>query len=90
MLIIRRGLTFIVDSDDKLTDDAVVAIKKVYHKYQDEKDICGFSFLRGKPDGGYLSDSGVPKNGMKESYVYMFLFYWYFSIHFIKKIDIYA
>ena len=66
---IESPLTFIVDSDDKLTDDAVVAIKKVYHKYQDEKDICGFSFLRGKPDGAYLSDSGVPKNGMKESYV---------------------
>ena len=66
---IKSPLTFIVDSDDKLTDDAVDAIKKVYRKYQDEKDICGFSFLRGKPDGGYLSDSGVPKNGMKESYV---------------------
>lgn len=66
---IETPLTFIVDSDDTLTGDAISIIKEIYCKYRDEKDICGFSFLRGKPDGGYLSSSGVPMDGMKESYV---------------------
>ena len=66
---IETPLTFIVDSDDILTKDAISTIKKVFSKYRDEKDICGFSFLRGKPNGGYLSTSGVPRDGMKESYV---------------------
>ena len=66
---IDSPLTFIVDSDDYLTDNAVATIKKVYAIYKEEKDLCGFSFLRGKPGGGLLSDSGVPKNALKESYV---------------------
>ena len=66
---IETPLTFIVDSDDFLTEDAISYINTVYKSYKDEKDLCGFSFLRGKPDGGYLSTSGVPQNGMKESFV---------------------
>lgn len=66
---IDSPLTFIVDSDDYLTDNAVETIKKAYTKYKEDKDLCGFSFLRGKLDGGLLSDSGVPENAMKESYV---------------------
>lgn len=60
---------FIVDSDDTLTDDAILTIQRIYEKYKNEDDICGFSFLRGKSRGGYLSTSGVPEDGMKESYV---------------------
>lgn len=66
---IDTPLTFIVDSDDTLTSDAISTVKETYSKYKDEKDICGFSFLRGKPGGGYLSTSGVPQDGLKESYV---------------------
>ena len=66
---IDTPLTFIVDSDDTLTSDAISTVKETYNKYKDEKDICGFSFLRGKPGGGYLSTSGVPQDGLKESYV---------------------
>lgn len=66
---IKTPLTFIVDSDDLLTSDAISQVKKVYEKYNGEEDICGFSFLRGKPNGGYLSTSGVPRDGMKASYV---------------------
>lgn len=62
-------LTIIVDSDDMLTPDAISAIKMVYEQYKEETDLCGFSFLRGKPGGGYLSTSGVPRDGMKESFV---------------------
>lgn len=66
---IKTPLTFIVDSDDFLTKNAISYIDEIYKKYKNESDLCGFSFLRGKPDGGYLSTSGVPQDGMKESYV---------------------
>lgn len=66
---ISTPLTFIVDSDDWLTSDAIAVIKEVYNKYKDEKDLCGFSFLRGKPNGSLLSKSGVPKDGMKETFL---------------------
>ena len=66
---IKTPLTFIVDSDDFLTEDAISSIESIYQNYKDEHDLCGFSFLRGKLDGGYLSTSGVPQDGMKESYV---------------------
>ena len=64
-----KHTTFIVDSDDFLTGDAISCVNETYKKYKNESDLCGFSFLRGKPDGGYLSTSGVPQDGMKESYV---------------------
>lgn len=66
---IKTPLTFIVDSDDSLTGDAISYVNEIYKRYKNESDLCGFSFLRGKPDGGYLSTSGVPQDGMKESYV---------------------
>ena len=66
---IQTPLTFIVDSDDFLTADAISYVDSIYEKYKEEQDVCGFSFLRGKPGGGYLSTSGVPQDGMKESYV---------------------
>ena len=66
---INTTLTFIVDSDDTLTRDAISTVKDTLNKYRNETDICGFSFLRGKPNGGYLSVSGVPKDGMKETFV---------------------
>lgn len=62
-------LTIIVDSDDTLTPDAISTIKEVYEKYKKEEDLCGFSFLRSKPNGEYLSTSGVPSDAMKESFV---------------------
>lgn len=47
---IETPLTFIVDSDDKLTDDAIETINLYYEKYK-QKGLCGFSFLRKYPDG---------------------------------------
>lgn len=44
-------LTFIVDSDDTLTSDAIQTIEEYSHKYKDRFDLCGFSFLREYPDG---------------------------------------
>lgn len=66
---ISSPLTFIVDSDDKLTPDAIDAVIKTYDKYKNEKELCGFSFLRGTPNGGYLSTSGVSTDALKQTYV---------------------
>ncbi len=46
--IIDSELTFIVDSDDYLTDDAIELINRYWNKYeQDKNKICGISFNRG-------------------------------------------
>lgn len=66
---IKTPLTFIVDSDDTLTTDAISAIEEVYKDHKYESNLCGYSFLRAKPEGGYLSTSGVPRDGLIESYV---------------------
>ena len=65
---LKTPLTFIVDSDDYLTSDAIEKINAKYVLYKEESDLCAFSFLRGKPDGGYLSTGGVPYDNLKESY----------------------
>ena len=44
-------LTFIVDSDDCVTDDAVESILKIHKKYRSQNSICGYVFLRAFPDG---------------------------------------
>ena len=44
-------LTFIVDSDDCVTDDAVESILKIHPKYRSQNNICGYAFLRAFPVG---------------------------------------
>lgn len=44
-------LTFIVDSDDCVTDDAVESILKIHKKYRPQNNICGYAFLRAFLDG---------------------------------------
>ena len=48
---IDSDLTFIVDSDDTLTPNAVETILKYHDQYKNEKNLCGYSFLRLFPDG---------------------------------------
>lgn len=48
---INNDLTFIVDSDDFLTSDAIATILELHRKYGSRKDICGYSFLRSFPNG---------------------------------------
>ena len=51
---ITSELTFIVDSDDKLTEDAVEIIKSYHDKYKSHRDdsrLCGYSFLRAYSNG---------------------------------------
>lgn len=48
---IRSELTFIVDSDDYLPEDAVDIILSYHQKYRKVTGLCGYSFLRCHQDG---------------------------------------
>lgn len=48
---IKSELTFIVDSDDYLTPDAVEIILSYHKKYRNTDNFCGYSFLRCHQDG---------------------------------------
>lgn len=48
---IESELTFIVDSDDTLTPDAVETVLRYHKRYADETNLCGYAFLRSFPDG---------------------------------------
>lgn len=48
---IESELTFIVDSDDTVTDDAVETIFRYHSRYGSDEQLCGYAFLRKFPDG---------------------------------------
>ncbi|MDE7275743.1 MAG: glycosyltransferase family 2 protein [Lachnospiraceae bacterium] len=48
---IKSELTFIVDSDDYLTPDAVKTILSYHRKWRNTDALCGYSFLRCHQDG---------------------------------------
>lgn len=64
---INTELTFIVDSDDRLTKDAIKTIKEVNEQYYNNA-ICGYSFLRQFPDGE-INGKQFPKDYLVESYI---------------------
>lgn len=49
--VIESELTFIVDSDDTITPDAVETILRYHSRYEDERNPCGCSFPRAFSDG---------------------------------------
>lgn len=55
----KGELFFIVDSDDRLTPDAVGTICKDWETVKD-KNLCGISYLRGYSDGKAIGD-GYPE-----------------------------
>lgn len=61
---IENELTFIVDSDDYLTQDAIELIDYYYDKYLLNIKICGISFLRKYPD-----DKIIGKIFNKDEYI---------------------
>ncbi|OAT80989.1 hypothetical protein A6P54_13415 [Bacillus sp. MKU004] len=54
--MVKTELTFIVDSDDVLTEDAIQEIYDTWAIYR-AKDICGISFLRGYNETKVIGDS---------------------------------
>lgn len=66
---INSELTFIVDSDDTLTADAVKTINEYSEKYEDKSyNLCGFSFLRQYPDGK-INGNKFPEDEWVVSYI---------------------
>lgn len=66
---ITTPLTFIVDSDDTIVDNAISLIDEKYDRYKNEEDLCGFCFLKGYPSGKYLNTGHLPKYDTKESFI---------------------
>ena len=54
--------TVILDSDDYFTNDAVEVIEKTYNENKNEKNICGFTFLKRRRNGE-LFGSEFPREG---------------------------
>lgn len=65
---INTVLTFIVDSDDWLTEDAIEIVEYYYNKYKDNKKIGGFSFLRKYTDGK-INGREFPENELIDNYI---------------------
>lgn len=64
---IESELTFIVDSDDELSSEAIECIYNDYKKFNMD-GICGIAYLRESKKGGYLTDKLVPYDGLVESF----------------------
>ena len=65
---INTELTFIVDSDDWLENNAVSIIKQYHKKYKNNEKICGYSFLRKYPNGE-INDKKFPRNELIGNYI---------------------
>jgi glycosyltransferase involved in cell wall biosynthesis len=61
---IKGELTFIVDSDDTVTSDAVETIKKAWDKYAPDPNICGLTFLCGYDKHSAIGNVHFEKDGM--------------------------
>lgn len=67
---IDTELTFIVDSDDYLPENAIETILQYHKKYKEVKGLClcGYSFLRFYPDGK-VNEAYFPKDELIDTYV---------------------
>ena len=61
-------LVMIVDSDDRLTEDAAARILAIHEKYREDESLCGYAFLRGFPDGS-INGAPFPTDEWKASYI---------------------
>ena len=60
---IAEELTFIVDSDDSLTSDAIETIENDWNIYRNNQNLCGLSYYRLKQDGSILGkEYGIYEN----------------------------
>lgn len=66
--VIESKLTFIVDSDDQLTSDAIEKILHYHLQYSKKKNLCGYVFLRSYPDGK-INGKPFKRNEMVASYI---------------------
>lgn len=64
---IKTPLTFIVDSDDYLTDDAVSTVFKTWNLFKERTDIGSFWFLQSDTKGNLIGDK-FPEDQLISSY----------------------
>lgn len=67
---IESELTFIVDSDDSLTPDAVETILFYHKRYRNNRGLCGYTFLREFPNGK-INGKKFVVNEAVDSYINM-------------------
>ncbi|MCM1154255.1 MAG: glycosyltransferase family 2 protein [Roseburia sp.] len=68
--MISSELTFIVDSDDYLPEDAVEIILSYHRKYKDTPGLCGYSFLRCHQDGR-VNTAYFPEDEKIDTYLHV-------------------
>lgn len=66
--LINTELTFIVDSDDWLPENAIEIILKYHKKWRGTKGLCGYSFLRFYPNG-QVNEAFFPEDERVDTYV---------------------
>jgi glycosyltransferase involved in cell wall biosynthesis len=67
---VSNEMTFIVDSDDYLSNDAVETIIEYYTKYKENKNLCGFSFLRANPTTKSVIGQKYKEDEFVENYIH--------------------
>lgn len=67
---IESELTFIVDSDDYLPENAVETILFYHGKYKDTPNLCGYSFLRCHNDGR-VNTAYFPEDEKIDTYLHV-------------------
>lgn len=68
--MIESALTFIVDSDDYLPEDAVDTILTYHEKYKNTPNLCGYSFLRCHSDGR-VNTAYFPEDEKIDTYLHV-------------------
>ncbi len=68
--LIKSELTFIVDSDDYLPEDAVDIILSCHEQYKNTPNLCGYSFLRCHSDGR-VNTACFPEDGKTDTYLHV-------------------
>jgi glycosyltransferase involved in cell wall biosynthesis len=68
---ISGDIVLILDSDDYLTEDAASTIKYYWDKYNNDKTLCGLSFLKVKIDGSEYRTVGseYPFDEYRSNYI---------------------
>lgn len=62
MSIVKEELTFIVDSDDTLTPNAIEIVEKYYDQIKAKDDVCGIGFLKIRKGNGTFVGKKYSKN----------------------------
>lgn len=66
---ISTELTFIVDSDDTISSNAIDIVEKTFYSQKNLSRICGLSFLKADHNGSILFNKKFPYDGYITSYL---------------------